>query len=128
MAQIVPLRAAPRTSQRRADASYVSLISHGEAAPLALNAMPARQTNVEPAQYRDLNGDGWVSRREIRRQRGTYRQENRFERRMARRDCYRYGNCRGAYGNRHQDFYGNNWRNPGYRHMTTNGLTLQFHF
>jgi len=93
--------------------------------PTAPTPMPTQPADVQMVQYRDLNGDGWVSRREIRRQqRGTWRQENRFERQMARRDCYRYGDCRAYDTQNGQDFYGNDWR---YRNRD-NGPTLEFRF
>ena len=106
----------------------LSFIPTLEAAPLSMTPLPTptQPADVQTVQYRDLNGDGWVSRREIRRQqRHNWRQEDRFQRRMARRDCYRYGDCRarrGFYGN---DWYGNDWR---YRNRDNDGPTLEFRF
>ena len=108
----------------------LSFIPTLEAAPLPTDPMPMQRqsADVQSVQYRDLNGDGWVSRREIRRQqRGTWRLENRFERQMARRDCYRYGDCRAYDTQNRQGFYGNDWR-PRYRNRDYDGPTLEFRF
>ena len=71
-----------------------------------------------PVQYRSWDGGpGW--------DRPRWQQRRHWRMRQARRDCYRYGDCR-RWGMMQQrrDWYGRDWR----RHHRRNGFTLQFGF
>src|SRR5262245_50988902 len=82
-----------RTPMNKAILSMVLAISFAaplEAAPLAVPAAPSNVVKVQDWQ-RDGDWRRYEGRREWRR---SMRGNNRWRMRQARRDCYRYGDCR----------------------------------